>query len=199
MMTDTFDPSTARIQLEKFTPVPAIDYLRAFHPEHETTMEQHRINEKIQNWKLNPIFISAMDPFQVLSKEEIEEWFPGMINMIPVAARLKSKGRKTPAVFEDAQAMAKAFPDTFQAPSQYLLNRITVGSQLKVCVRTPKHILVQRAKAGLPEVISERFRVIVTAVDGNKITGVIDHIVQFIEHNKGDEISFEQCHVYQIL
>jgi hypothetical protein len=187
MMTDTFDPSNAKVEYEKFVPISALDYLLAFHPV---------ISDK--DAKTTKVFKKSMIEFNILTAEDVREWFPEMQERIPVQARIRLKGLKTPPVFEDAQELSRRFPDTFEAPSQDVLARITIKSLLKVCALVPQHIQAQRSAAGLQGIISERFWVRVTATDGDKITAVVDNLTQFVELNAGDEISFEQRHVYQI-
>lgn len=199
MMTDTFDPTNAMVHMEKFTPINATEYLRAFLPETPVQLSEQVIyNNPIENTKFNKPFHKAMKNFKLLSAGDVLEWFPTMQTRIPVQVRIRLKGLKTPPVFEDAQEMHRLYPDTFQAPSKEALSAITINSSIKVCVQVPQHIQAQRAAANLHRIISERFWVTVISTDGDKITAVVDAVTQHIELNAGDEISFEQRHVYQI-
>jgi len=199
MMTDTFDPTNAMVHMEKFTPINATEYLRAFLPETPVQLSEQIIyNNPIENTKFNKPFNKAMKNFKLLSAGDVLEWFPTMQTRIPVQVRIRLKGLKTPPVFEDAQEMNRLYPETFQAPSKEDLSAITINSSVKVCARVPQHIQAQRAAANLQQIVSERFWVRVIAMDGDKITAVVDNITQHIELNAGDEISFEQRHVYQI-
>jgi hypothetical protein len=197
VMTDTFDPSNAMVPLQKFVPLASDIYMRAFHPENSFATAVNYM-EGGKNARLNKKFNRAMKDFDLLSSEDVLEWFPEMQERIPVQARFRPKGLKTPPVFEDAQVMETHFPGTFTAPTQDMLARITVGIFVKVCAKIPQHILAQRVALGLPGFVSERFWVQVTATDGLKITGVINNRTQHVELNEGDEVSFEQRHVYQI-
>jgi hypothetical protein len=85
--------------------------------------------------------------------------------------------------FENAQKMAKLYPDTFIAPSEKDLNGIIGGSTVKVCI------------AG------ERFWVTVTEVWGNVIIGIVDNdLVGTFMHGYrlGSPISFKKENVYNI-
>jgi hypothetical protein len=195
IMTDTFDPSNAKEEITKFTPINASEYIQAFYPETVRHQDAITVNHNI---KLNKPFKKVMKGFDVLSLEDVREWFPEMQERIPVEVRFRPKGYKTPPVFEDAQRMAELYPQTFEAPTEEMLSRITVGSSVKVCAKVPKHIQTQRAEAGLLGIISERFWVMVTATDGKILHGTVDNTTQHVELNAGDKISFEHKNVYQI-
>jgi hypothetical protein len=86
--------------------------------------------------------------------------------------------------FEDAQQLAKKYPNTFSAPSQKNLDNIQVDTFVKVCVS------------------DERFWVKVTKIIKDKLCGIIDNDLIFFDiHglNCGDKINFYKKNIYQIL
>lgn len=85
--------------------------------------------------------------------------------------------------FVDAQEMSKKHPDTFEAPSIEELNDLAPDVNVKVCVE------------------GERFWVLITEVNGDKITGTVDNDLQRTHVHGlslGDTINFEKKHVYGI-
>lgn len=81
----------------------------------------------------------------------------------------------------DAQAMARSYPDSFEAPSQAQLDAVAPGSWVKI------------ATSG------ERFWIKVVTVEGVRITGVIDNdLVRTAQHGLqcGDRVTCEKRHLY---
>ena len=84
--------------------------------------------------------------------------------------------------FTDAQEMARQH-DFFQAPKVDDLKGVRIGSSVKVC-------------AG-----RERFWVLVSKIEGDAITGIVDNDLVCEEHGLKcrDEITFEKRHIYMIM
>ncbi len=83
--------------------------------------------------------------------------------------------------FEDAQQLAKQYPDTFYAPDEDILSRIKSGDFIKVCT------------------LNERFWIEVTSVSEGKITARVDNELLMDELHYNDIIEIEPRHVYDIL
>lgn len=87
-------------------------------------------------------------------------------------------------IFEDAQALAKANKETFEAPSKTELKNIKRDSHVKVCTG------------------KERFWVLVTEVSGNVINGIVDNDLIFTSTHGlscGDSIQVTKDNVYQAI
>ena len=87
-------------------------------------------------------------------------------------------------IFNDAQELKKRFPTTFEAPSPAELAALHAGSIVKICADDV-----------------ERFWVIVTQVDGDRLQGTIDNdlLRSNVHKLKSDDlVSFELRHIYQI-
>lgn len=86
--------------------------------------------------------------------------------------------------FVNAKDMHDEYPDTFDAPSDYQLRKLKAGDFVKVCAN------------GI-----ERFWVIVTAVEGRTVTGIVNNDLVY-EDDHGlecdDEIRFHRDCIYQI-
>ena len=88
------------------------------------------------------------------------------------------------AIFNDAQQLGKMYPETFEAPSQGELASVRTGSLVKICAND-----------------IERFWVIVTNANGDKLQGTVDNELSHgaVHHLKCDDVvSFELRHIYQI-
>ncbi len=79
----------------------------------------------------------------------------------------------------DAQQIAAEHPLTFEVPDDADLDAIAAGSSVKVCNG------------------SDRFWVLVTSVDGDRIHGTIQNDIE-PEGNVGEPISLERRHVYDV-
>ena len=84
--------------------------------------------------------------------------------------------------FTDAKEMARQH-DFFQAPTMDDLKGVGVGSSVKVCSGR------------------ERFWVLVSKIEGDVITGVVDNDLVCEEHGLkcGDEIMFDKRHIYIVM
>jgi len=87
------------------------------------------------------------------------------------------------ATFVDAQQMHKDNPKTFWVPSKKELDAIKPGDNVKVCVND-----------------AERFWVLVTKVDGDKITGKVNNYMLLGDYgfDYGDNIIVLKRNVYDI-
>jgi hypothetical protein len=86
--------------------------------------------------------------------------------------------------FVDAQEMHRTHPKTFEVPTDEELNALKKGDEVKVCANN-----------------KERFWVIITSIDGDKITGTVDNeLIDAGGHglNYGDSITFEKKNIYSI-
>lgn len=84
--------------------------------------------------------------------------------------------------FTDAQQMAIKNPDTFSVPGSCELSLLKAGDYVKVCYN------------------AERFWVLLTVVDGDKLSGSVDNDLIFEQPFKlGDSIAFEKRNVYDII
>ena len=83
--------------------------------------------------------------------------------------------------FEDAQQLAKKYPDTFYAPDESRLSQIKPGDFIKVCA------------------LNERFWVEVTAIENERIEGKVANDLLMDGLRFDDAICVEQRHVYDIL
>lgn len=88
------------------------------------------------------------------------------------------------AFFNDAQQLQMMYPATFEAPSSDELAALRVGALVKICADDV-----------------ERFWVIVTEVEGDRLQGTVDNdlLHSDVHHLKsGDVVSFQLRHIYQI-
>lgn len=88
------------------------------------------------------------------------------------------------AIFTDAQEMKKMYPATFDAPTSNELAAVHAGSLVKICADDV-----------------ERFWVIVTEVEGNRLQGTVDNdlLHSNVHQLKSDDVvSFELRHIYQV-
>lgn len=88
--------------------------------------------------------------------------------------------------FINAQQMAMAYPDSFEAPDLKDLDKLKPGNTVKVC-----HLL--------NEYDSERFWCIIQEIKGNTIKAVVDND---LFHNHGfddtDTVTFNKHDIYNI-
>lgn len=83
--------------------------------------------------------------------------------------------------FEDAQRLARKYPDSFYAPTQDELNEIKPGDFIKVCAS------------------KERFWIEVSSVENERIEGKVANDLLMDELRFDDTICVELRHVYDIL
>ena len=82
----------------------------------------------------------------------------------------------------DAQAMAKAHPETFEAPNTKELADVKVGDSVKICINN-----------------LEKLWVAVTSINGGQLKGKIDnHPVVLDDVSFGDAIMFKKENIYTI-
>lgn len=88
------------------------------------------------------------------------------------------------ATFTDAQAMARAHPDTFEAPGAAELARVGPGSLVKVCASD-----------------CERFWVEVSGRVADTLFGTVDNDLLYTDQHGlalGDRVAFELRHIYDV-
>ena len=85
--------------------------------------------------------------------------------------------------FVDAQAMAKTYPGTFEAPTEDELKNLKLGQYVKLCHN------------------EERFWVeIVEFGVGDRVSGIIDNdLVNEQPFDYDDKVDFLKLHIYSIL
>jgi len=82
----------------------------------------------------------------------------------------------------NAQEMAKAHPETFDAPDKEELSNVKVGSSVKVCINNEERLWVE-----------------VTSIDCGQLKGKIDNCPVVIDDVKfGDSILFREENIYDI-
>lgn len=85
--------------------------------------------------------------------------------------------------FIDAQQMHQDFPETFKVPSPQVLDKLTKGDLVKICVS------------------DERFWVRIETVEGDKVIGnIYSDLIRTKYHGlkANDHIEFEKKHIYSI-
>lgn len=100
-----------------------------------------------------------------------------------VAVFKNRKSLQGRCAYENAQKLAREFPDSFDVPAKQELVQIKKGSIVKVCS------------------CGERFWTTVYKVEGHRIFARVDNdLVHFEKHglSYGDEISFKKDNVYSI-
>jgi hypothetical protein len=85
------------------------------------------------------------------------------------------------STFVDAQEMARAYPQSFQAPSPLDLHDIKVGDSIKVCLN------------------NERFWLSVIQVQGDRILGKVTNDLLFNDLRYGSQIVVEKRHVHDVI
>ena len=84
--------------------------------------------------------------------------------------------------FINAQIMHVLHPATFQVPSQFELDAL----------KPHDHVKVNHGK--------ERFWVLVTQINGERITGVVDNdLINRHPFECGDTIQFKKCNAYAVI
>jgi len=82
----------------------------------------------------------------------------------------------------DAQAMARKYPKTFEAPDEKELKEVKVGDSVKVCINNKERLWVE-----------------VTEIDGGDLKGRIDNHPIFEDSiDFGSAIQFKKENIYAI-
>lgn len=88
------------------------------------------------------------------------------------------------AKFTDAQAIAKTYPETFEAPDQEELDKLRIGDSVKI------------------NAANERFWVTITNITKDAIMAVVDNDLVLTEKHglsQGDFVKIQREHVYSIM
>ena len=83
--------------------------------------------------------------------------------------------------WSDAQAMAWQYPDTFQAPTKKMLDKIRSGDAVMVSAND-----------------QERFWLLVEKVEGDEIVGTVNNHLVMVPLRFGERVTVEKRNVYNV-
>lgn len=96
--------------------------------------------------------------------------------------------------YENAQEMAKLYPDTFEAPSKEDLDKLQIEDFVKVCIKIPQK--AQESNIIFPE--SERFWVEITKIEDDYIEGKVSNDLVCLDLKYQELINFKKENIYSI-
>lgn len=95
--------------------------------------------------------------------------------------------------YENAQEIAKLYPNTFEAPSKHDLVKLKVKDFVKICIKIPK-----KAEASNINFESERFWVEITKIEDDYIEGKVSNDLVCLDLKYQELINFKKENIYSI-